>query len=1611
MSQYLYETPLIIHPPDDLPNLHALRRMSQRLALKYASQEVVTENDLEKVGKKLFDALDILDRFDEARGKSGSAILPIIIESASGEIQALPWESLYHPEIGFIGKDLRFTLSRRLKVSPSALPPLLKGPLRILLFTALPDDLNPETGRLNVEEEQAQVQEALFPWIDKGLVNLKMPDDGRFSTFEGLLKSFAPQVVFLSGHGHFHYQPHTGESPYGTFVFENKYGKSEPIRDEVIANSFAGSSIQAVILASCESGKAVSSALNDGLIQKISASGVPHVIGMRESLFDKAGHQFAHAICAEFAGGGRVDFSLQVARSSIVRPVAGMTASFGQWVLPTLYSPAPEHPLIDWEFAPLKKKNVASKTLSSITLPPRFVGRRAELRQYKSRIFDGDLKNLLITGAGGEGKTSLAGKLALDLQQDNYKVFVWSAKNENSLQAFENEMQLSLSSARVKRYTKELLDFESDQDKISFLLHLLVEEFQGRLVVFFDNLETVQDERSLRLKDENLENWIKAASQEEGLILLVTSRWKIPVWNGEHLLLTHATYGDFLQMVENLLLQGKLPQKYSYGEKARQIYDILGGNGRGLEFFVSAVNLIKGDREETEFLVALKNSRNQIQADMAIDKIYSHISKDAQSLLRRLPAFHIAVPIEGIAKLGVGLNTEKMLARLIDVSFVEIQEKKEWDMWQYQLSPLVREWLYQSGLVDVTLKWRELAADYQIYLFEEGQRTLEQAKNVYVALQRAKRKKESHRWVLDNIVGTLNRAGLHQTILEIWLPPIAKSKDKRIRAEAVNQIGKQYLHLGKLSKAMSQFRRSLGIFKQIDNEAGVGVTLNNIGTVYQSRGDYETALIYMQNSLKTRQETGDKAGEWTTLNNISQIFKVQGRYKIALQYLLDALEISRQIGDKAGEGTTLNNISQVYDAQGNYDIALEYLQSSLKIGQEIGDKTIEEATLNNISQIYNLQGNYEVALQYLQSSLKISRQIGNKSGEGTSLGNIGGIYKSQGNYEVALNYLQTSLKIRQEIGDKSGEASIQSNIGNLFKAKGDYKIALKYLHESLEISQQIGDITGTGGTLNNIATVHQAQGDYDKAHQYLQDSLKIRRKLGDKAGEGATLNNIATIHQVQGDYEIALIYMKKSLEIRQKIGDKAGEGATLNNIATVYQSQGNYDFALRYMKESLKISQEIGDRTVEGITLGNIGNILKMQGDYEGALVYMQNSLKIRQEIGDKAGEGIMFNNVGQIYKANSNYKIALQYLKKSLTISQQLGDKFAVGTILNNISQIYSARGDYDIAIQYLQDSLDIRQEIGDKAGEGATLNNISQIYDAQGDYERALVFMQDSLKISQKIGDKKGEGTVLSNISGIYYVQGNYETALQYLLNSLRIFKQLGDKAGEGTVLNNISQIYDAQGDYDIALQYLQDALSISQRIGDRAGEGVTLNNTSQIYTFQGDYETALQYLLNSLEISQSIGDKPGEGSVMGNIGNIFKAQGDYETALNYLHSSLKIHRTIGNKAGEGATLNNIATVYQIRGEYEIALQYLQESIEIREKIGDVSGACSTLYNMGHIYAQKKDMQEAMKIWVTSYKKAKLNNEYRVLQALAQLAPHLDLPAGLEGWEELENKSEGNE
>lgn len=1209
----------VIRPPAGLLQAHPeLKRLAADLALSYVYHEQVDDDRLRQIGTALWQASgdpDTLDRqLEDALLAAGLAVLPIVIETADPGLLQLPWETLHHPRHGFLAREPRFALSRRTAAPSPPAAPAEPGPLRVLLFTSLPDDLHPEHGRLDTESEQAAVQEALAPWVTEGWIDLKIPNDGRFATFQSALRDFAPHLVYLSGHGQFRSEPLDDGPGQGLFVFEGPAGESAPIAEAEIGAAFIGTPVQCVVLSACESGKAASDALNSGLARRLAQAGVPHVIGMRESVFDHAAIQFARAFFGAVSRQERVDLALQTARAAVARPLtddyrpgtvdpgtvdaALAELSLRQWCLPMLLSPNPAQRLILWAFEPRPPApRAANRSLGPIALPPLFVGRRRELRALQAGLAAGRRRKLLITGPGGQGKTALAGKLAADLEQAGWTVLAWSARAGNRWADFCSGLVVGLPPAMAERYKNETPKSEDESSRAHRLLRLLLEQHGGRVLLLLDNLESWQDPATLALglpgssgdsRGEGSElpehgeapaalaAWISAAQglHDQCLTLILTSRWRLPDWpESDHWPLDHASLGDFIRQAQELRLPAAF---YRPPDRLRRAHRVLHGNPRGLQFFAAAVRDL-ASTEEDAFLERLAAAGAELQTDMALDLVIAHRTDAERALLRRLPAYRTPVPIEGIVKLGLDLTEpRRLLEGLLAVSLVEQRDAPDLLTNEYQCPALVAEWLARQPEAELKPTWLEAAADFQFYLFRTARQTIGQAVAVHEALHTAGQRDEADRWVLDRIVDPMNRAGLYGSLLQDWLPSICQSAEPALRAAALNQVGKQHLGTGHYQTALGYLRDALAIFEQIGDRSGEGATLNNISQVYKANGDLDGALAYLVRSRAVYNEIGDRTGQATALNNISIIHQIRGEVDEAMNCLERSRIIRHEIRDRVGEGKTLSNIALVYDARGEPGRALDYLEGSHAIQLQTGDRAGEAIALSNIAVLHQARGNLHRALDYLNRGLKIQQEIGARSGEGATLNNIGEIYRIRRDLGRALNTLQRSLSIRQETGDRLGEGVTLNNISLIYLDRGELNRALDFAERSLAIRQEIGDRAGEAATINNIGEIYRARGELSRALGYFERSLVIHQKIGDSAGEGNTLNSISQIYHTDGDLGLALDYLNRALSIQEQIDDVAGLCATRFNIGRIHWANEERLEALEVWASVYRQAQSIG---------------------------------------------------------------------------------------------------------------------------------------------------------------------------------------------------------------------------------------------------------------------------------------------------------------------------------------------------------------------------------------------------------------------------------------------------
>jgi len=701
--------PFIIKPQKNLLANHPkLVQYARNISSAYTDQVTsVSEEYIKEVGEYLWRAVAQQSDLKKALYLAGNRILPLIIDISNPDLLWLPWETMYDADLRFIALNPRLTLTRRVR-QPSgnqAHPP--PGPLRVLWFSSLPDDVDPETERLDLEMERQSIVEAMQTSIEDGLVVLNVSEDGTFQSLKELVRhTTCPHLLVLTGHGR-------SRGNKFEFIFESADGKSDPKDESEIAGIFAGTHVQAILLLACESGKHVAQgSIGSSLAARLSMQGIPHVIGIREPIIDTVATSLVKDLCESLSMGEPIDVAIQRSRESISscqRSSEGLLAYEyphaqtlqSQWNLPVLYTLDPAKEIVQWGTISISTtQERESQDLSTRWLEPHpFRGRRSELRRYRSCLSPrGKYRQLLITAAGGQGKTAVAHFLARYFV--NYHSYEWLELGGNA-DTIERQISQMLGTG---------LDLEQP-DSVSDYLDRYIR--RKRLLITIDGLEAHQNIATRTLECTAISAVLEACKRlgSRSPLVLATSRWGLPEWAslpfGRHDILAKPLFGDF-RIHLNHVTQDRASRDF-----ARELYHESHGNFAALCKLALNPAVLEDKPNLTSIYCDLDD---YLRLYTGFDQCYIKLPPSAQILLKQMRAFHRAVTEDGVRIISQGAkNWKGSLKQLVAYSLLDTCWEESLQTRLYILPRCFSRWLGRSE-GPVSYSDRSVADKYESWM-------------------------------------------------------------------------------------------------------------------------------------------------------------------------------------------------------------------------------------------------------------------------------------------------------------------------------------------------------------------------------------------------------------------------------------------------------------------------------------------------------------------------------------------------------------------------------------------------------------------------------------------------------------------------------------------------------------------------------------------------------------------------------------------------------------------------------------------------------------------------------------------------------------------------------
>jgi tetratricopeptide (TPR) repeat protein len=619
--------------------------------------------------------------------------LTVVLETSEHDLLAIPFEAARLPDGRCLVLQPGVSFLRRLK-NADASHHTQAGPLRILVAIGAPDENLTRNSVLDPERELGTIMNAIDEARAYGNAYARILSVGHPKEIEKALDQQSYHVLHLSGHG--------GQ---GTIELETEDGEPETVTAGQLQAAIRGR-VPLVVLASCHSG--VGNSETASLAQGLIREGVPMVLAMQASVGDGYATDLAGRFYGYLTGHDAplVSRALAQARRDLERDrfQRPLEERLPEYATPALFTGAREIALLDrsllkvaWK-EPERAQDAGSVPMLSIG---DLVGRRTELRRVYRILADhpssvktmGHLHGCQITGMGGVGKSTLAGRLMARLSEEGW-LTVSPTDAHWSLAGILETLRSTAPRVPNPELRRALaIDCQDDNQRLTQLKVLLAEH---RVLLVLDNFED-----NLTLAGDAFRDPLLTQRQVLAVIaaarrgrVLITSRYPVP--GTEDLLareelgaLTDAQTRKLLWRHETLRQLSRDDFQLvlrSIGGHPRMIEYLHGLQNRGRARFPNVTTLLRrnaaaagvklsGSRTLTE---AIEDARRIGTADILLDELLATLDAGDAALLGQVAVFPRAVTPEVIERCLVHPDLDAASGRLAGASLLTRADGRLW---------------------------------------------------------------------------------------------------------------------------------------------------------------------------------------------------------------------------------------------------------------------------------------------------------------------------------------------------------------------------------------------------------------------------------------------------------------------------------------------------------------------------------------------------------------------------------------------------------------------------------------------------------------------------------------------------------------------------------------------------------------------------------------------------------------------------------------------------------------------------------------------------------------------------------------------------------------------
>lgn len=339
------------------------------------------------------------------------------------------------------------------------------------------------------------------------------------------------------------------------------------------------------------------------------------------------------------------------------------------------------------------------------------------------------------------------------------------------------------------------------------------------------------------------------------------------------------------------------------------------------------------------------------------------------------------------------------------------------------------------------------------------------------------------------------------------------------------------------------------------------------------------SIDQLRTALNVASENNETARQLQILKAIAKLQIKQGRDSDAIATYGDVMEIYESDADKDGVLETLDLLAGLLISSESPTEAIEQvkLRTALNLARQHDDSPRVLEILEAIGKI-QIEGDREdEAVATFNEVLQINEANDDKAGIMSSLDMLAGLMVRTGAAVTALNHIQRGLHLAADLDDQEAEMFLQINRGDAHLALGESVTAIEAYELALTIARNRDDQQNEAQILFKLSLAHLDVGDARQAITMLESANDHFKRQSNRAMEGQVLRGLGAVHVHMERWSEAVNFHSSALYIAREIHDRAAEAQQLRQLGQVLTEANRLPEALTRYRQALHVAYDEED--------------------------------------------------------------------------------------------------------------------------------------------------------------------------------------------------------------------------------------------------------------------------------------------------------------------------------------------------------------------------------------------------------------------------------------------------